>query len=137
VLTGLDPKWLLDDLLAAFPGAYEGEGQGHVLRYFHGYTQGAITVPNPAAQLPVATLQTFLDAWLEKHSQVSIDYIHGADVAQELASRPRSIAFLLPAMGKEELFPTVIYDGVLPRKTFSMGHAHDKRFYLEGRRIRT
>lgn len=136
LLTGLDPRQLLEDLCRAFPGAHEGEGEGHVLRYFHGYTEGEVTVPQPKAQLPVATLQGFLDHWLEEHSEVGIDYIHGEDVARELASRPRSIAFLLPAMGKEELFPTVIHDGVLPRKTFSMGEAHDKRFYLEGRRIR-
>ena len=65
-----------------------------------------------------------------------MDYIHGAQVARDLARRKDTIAFLLPAMGKEELFPTVIHDGVLPRKTFSMGRAQDKRFYLEARRIR-
>ena len=57
-------------------------------------------------------------------------------MAKNLAKAPNAMAFLLPAMGKEELFPTVVRDGVLPRKTFSMGRAQDKRFYLEGRRIR-
>ena len=66
----------------------------------------------------------------------SIDYIHCADVARYLAASPGNIAFLLPAMGKEQLCPPVIRDGVLPRKTFSMGEAHDKRFYLEARKIR-
>ncbi|MCI8869814.1 MAG: DUF1015 domain-containing protein [Lawsonibacter sp.] len=136
LLTGLDPRGLVEDLCAAFPGAFEGEGEGHVLRYFHGYTQGAVTVPHPDARLPVATLQGFLDGWLSEHSQADIDYIHGEDVARELAARPRAIAFLLPPMDKEELFPTVIHDGVLPRKTFSMGRAQDKRFYLEARKIR-
>ena len=65
-----------------------------------------------------------------------MDYIHGEDVARQFAARPGNIAFLLPAMDKEELFPRVIHDGVLPRKTFSMGEAHDKRFYLEARKIR-
>lgn len=55
---------------------------------------------------------------------------------EELTRRPKAIGFLLPPMKKEELFPTVIHDGVLPRKTFSMGEAHDKRFYLEARKIR-
>ena len=87
------------------------------------------------AQLEVGTLQPFLDAYVKEHGG-SIDYIHGADVARDLAARPGNIAFLLPAMGKEQLFPTVIRDGVLPRKTFSMGEAHDKRFYLEARKIR-
>ena len=56
--------------------------------------------------------------------------------AQKLAAQPDTVGFLLPVMGKEELFPTVIRDGALPRKTFSMGEAHDKRFYLEARKIR-
>ena len=136
LLTEVDPQQLLSDLKSAFPGAYEGEGAGHVLRYAFRGQEGAITVPNPETQLPVATLQNFLDDWLEDHKQAGIDYIHGGDVAKDLAQRPDAIAFLLPSMGKEELFPTVIHDGVLPRKTFSMGEAQDKRFYLEGRRIR-
>ena len=94
-----------------------------------------MTVPNPKAQLPVGTLQRFLDDYLQKNPG-RVDYIHGAQVARDLARRKDTIAFLLPAMGKEELFPTVIHDGVLPRKTFSMGRAQDKRFYLEARRIR-
>ena len=136
LLTGVDPKRLLMDLRAAFPTAYDGVGEGHVLHYAYGEVEGAITIPAPVAQLAVATLQGFLDKWLAGRWGAKIDYIHGADVATELARRPGSIAFLLPAMEKEELFPTVIHDGVLPRKTFSMGEAHDKRFYLEGRRIR-
>ena len=135
VLFGVEPKVLLADLVAAYPGAREGMGEGHVLRYVHADGTGAVTVPHPSAQLPVATLQTFLDRWLGAHAG-RIDYIHGADVVRSLASQPGNLGFLLPPMGKEALFPTVIHDGVLPRKTFSMGEAQDKRFYLEARRIR-
>ena len=135
VLFGVDPGALLADLTAAFPGAYAGTGEGHVLRYVWEGGSGAVTVPQPAHQLPVGTLQAFLDGWLESHPG-RLDYIHGADVVRELAARPGNLGFLLPAMAKEELFPTVIHDGVLPRKTFSMGEAQDKRFYLEGRKIR-
>ena len=92
-------------------------------------------MPHPDAQLEVGTLQNFLDAYLKEHPG-RIDYIHGSDVARNLASKPERMAFLLPAMGKDQLFPTVLHDGVLPRKTFSMGQAHDKRFYLEARKIR-
>ena len=92
-------------------------------------------MPHPTAQLEVGTLQSFLDAYVKEHGG-RIDYIHGADVTRELARRNGNVGFLLPAMGKEQLFPTVIHDGVLPRKTFSMGEAHDKRFYLEARKIR-
>ena len=136
VVFGVDPQELLDDLLACYPGAFQGVGEeGHVLRYVHAGGVGAVTVPHPQAQLPAATLQNFLDQWLSGH-RGRVDYIHGADVTRSLASQPGNIGFLLPAMGKEELFPTVIHDGVLPRKTFSMGEAQDKRFYLEARKIR-
>ena len=136
VLFGVNAAELLEDLKNAHPGAYEGVGEeGHVLRYVWEQGAGAITVPHPDTALPVATLQTFLDRWLSIHKG-RIDYIHGADVARSLADQPGNLAFLLPAMGKEELFPTVLHDGALPRKTFSMGEAQDKRFYLEGRKIR-
>jgi len=136
VVFGVDPDELLSDLKAAFPGAYEGRGEGHVITYITRSGRGDITIPNPAAQLAVGTLQGFLDEWMKERPGVGIDYIHGEDVVEDLSRRPDAVGFLLPSMGKEELFPTVILDGVLPRKTFSMGHAHDKRFYLEARKIR-
>ena len=136
VVFGVDPAQLLSDLKDAFPDAHEGEGAGHGITYVTREGRGVITVPNPTAQLPVGTLQSFLDDWLAAHKGSGVDYIHGEDVVVELSRRADAVGFLLPSIGKEELFPTVIHDGVLPRKTFSMGHAHDKRFYLEARKIR-
>ena len=134
---GVKPEELLSALVEYYPGAKRGDGAGgHKLAYVYGETQGVVSVPHPAAQLPVGTLQNFLDWYLARHKGVRVDYIHGEDVARKLAAQPDTVGFLLPAMGKEELFPTVIRDGVLPRKTFSMGEAHDKRFYLEARKIR-
>lgn len=133
---GAKPEELLEALTEYYPGAKRGDGAGHKLAYVYGETQGVISVPDPAAQLPVGTLQNFLDWYLAQHKGVRVDYIHGADVVRKLSAQPDTVGFLLPAMGKEELFPTVIRDGVLPRKTFSMGEAHDKRFYLEARKIR-
>ena len=135
VLFGVDPVELVMSLCAAFPGAHPGEGEGHVLRSVHAGGEGAVTIPSPKAQLEVGTLQPFLDQYV-KSKGLRIDYIHGEDVARQLGRQPGNLAFLLPAMGKDQLFPTVIRDGVLPRKTFSMCHAHDKRFYLEARKIR-
>ena len=63
-------------------------------------------------------------------------YIHGDEVTKDLGSKHGNMGFLLPAMGKEQLFKTVMADGVLPRKTFSMGHAQDKRYYVEARKIK-
>ncbi len=135
VVFNVREKDLRDALLQAFPGAHEGEGEGHVLHWVSAAGEGTVTVPRPEQELTVGTLQTFLDAYTTDHGG-SIDYIHGGDVARELGSRPGNIAFLLPPMEKEQLFPAVIHDGVLPRKTFSMGEAQDKRFYLEARKIR-
>ena len=91
---------------------------------------------NPRQQLAVGSLQLFLDQWLAQNPTVGIDYVHGEDVVRRHAMEPDTLGFLLPVMRKEELFPTVIADGALPRKTFSMGEAHEKRFYLECRKIR-
>lgn len=135
VVFGVKAKDLLSELRQAFPGTHNGEGEGHVLRYVWEAGEGVLTVPHPTGQLPVGTLQSFLDDYLAAHPG-SIDYIHGADVAADLGRRGGNLAFLLAPMGKEQLFPTVIRDGALPRKTFSMGEAADKRFYLEARKIR-
>jgi hypothetical protein len=135
VVFDVEPEQLLSALIAAYPGAHYGAGEGHTLEYVYSGGEGCVTVPNPAAQLSVGTLQAFLDDYLKAHGG-RVDYIHGEDVTRELALQKRCIGFLLPAMGKDQLFPTVIHDGVLPRKTFSMGEAHDKRFYLEARKIR-
>ncbi|MBO5798376.1 MAG: DUF1015 domain-containing protein [Clostridia bacterium] len=90
----------------------------------------------PTSKLPVGTLQVFLDDYVATHPGVTIDYIHGTDTLRRLAAAPGAIGFLFDGMGKDELFPAIRADGSLPRKTFSMGHAADKRYYLECREIR-
>lgn len=135
VVFGVQPEQLLIALQGAYSGAKIGEGEGHQIRFVYGDKEGMITIPNPEAQLEVGTLQKFLDVFLEEQGG-KVDYIHGEDVVRKLAKQPDSIGFLLPCMSKDQLFPTVIFDGALPRKTFSMGEAHDKRFYLEARKIK-
>ncbi len=96
---------------------------------------GALEVFDPETNLPVGTLQNFLDNFVQEGGARDIDYIHGTDSLLRLGSRPNSAGFYLPAMDKNELFRTVILDGALPRKTFSMGEAKDKRFYMEARKL--
>ena len=132
---GVEPEKVLEAFLAYYPGAYEGRGEGHVIAYTHAGGEGFLTVPQPRVQLAVGTLQAFLDGYVKEHGG-EIDYIHGAGVTDRLGRREGSIGFKLPAMGKQQLFKTVMADGVLPRKTFSMGHAQDKRYYVEARKIR-
>ena len=86
--------------------------------------------------MAVGTLQTFLDDYLKKNPSVKIDYIHGVDSLKKLSSGENAVGFIFDGMKKEELFEAVVQDGSLPRKTFSLGHADDKRFYIEARRIK-
>ncbi|MHB8094659.1 MAG: DUF1015 domain-containing protein [Candidatus Aminicenantales bacterium] len=95
---------------------------------------GVIEIEKPDSNLAVGTLQIFLDAFL-KSSTASLDYVHGTDAIKHLGMKPGNMAFYLPAMDKNQLFRTVILDGALPRKTFSMGEAWEKRFYLEARKL--
>lgn len=96
----------------------------------------SLSVPHPEAQLTVGTLQAFLFDYCARHPEIEVDYIHGEDSLRALASKENAVGFLFDGMRKDELFRSVIYDGALPRKTFSMGHAPDKRYYLECRRIK-
>lgn len=134
IVTGVNPAKLMQDMTLALQLDSTGVG---VQRFtaVTGNTATEYAIQAPTSQLTVGSVQLFLDAWL-KDNGGKIDYIHGKDVVERLAAAPDAIGFLLPDMGKEELFPTVIADGALPRKTFSMGHAADKRFYMESRRIR-
>lgn len=91
-------------------------------------------IGSPTSNLTVGSVQTFLDEYLSENAG-KIDYIHGEEVVKSLCKGENTVGILLPSMKKSELFPTVIKDGALPRKTFSMGHAHDKRFYCEARII--
>lgn len=134
VVFDVDYQHLLHKFRKEFPNAYEGCGEGHTIGVIYEGYEGWITVPDPTMQLAVGTLQSFLDRYIREFGG-EVDYIHGDDVTRQLGSRKGNMGFLLPAMGKEQLFKTVMADGVLPRKTFSMGHAQDKRYYVESRRI--
>jgi hypothetical protein len=111
-------------------------GPTHALRWLASTRSGVALLPTGDEPLAVAALQAFLDGWLAKHPDASIDYIHGDDALARLAAQPQRIGFFLPAFEKAALFPTVARRGVLPRKAFSLGEAEEKRFYLEARRIR-
>ncbi|UCE40287.1 MAG: DUF1015 domain-containing protein [Candidatus Aminicenantes bacterium] len=96
---------------------------------------GVIEVSNPDSNLPVGTLQTFLDVFMGEKGAKEIDYIHGTDTIIQLGEKSGSLGFYLSSMNKHDLFKTVILDGATPRKTFSMGEAWEKRFYMEARKL--
>ena len=96
---------------------------------------GVIEISNPPTNLAVGTLQSFLDGFVKNGGADKIDYVHGEDVVERLSLQNGNVGFYLAGMHKNELFKTVILDGALPRKTFSMGEAREKRFYMEARKI--
>lgn len=108
---------------------------GYPVDWIMGARKERVYLDQKQGELAVAVLQEFLDRWLTDN-EGEIDYIHGDDEVCTLAQQDNAVGFLLPAMEKQQLFRGVISRGVLPRKTFSMGHAREKRYYLEGRKIR-
>lgn len=129
IVTHTDPDALLAELSSSC-----AEG-GYPVHWYSGGQDGVIFLDPARGQLAVSILQDFLDYYLS-HNPGEIDYIHGADVVKELSQAPGSIGFLMDPIDKKQLFPSLKAEGPLTRKTFSMGHAREKRYYLEARRIR-
>ncbi|MBQ4120511.1 MAG: DUF1015 domain-containing protein [Clostridia bacterium] len=133
VLFGVDPTAVLKELERYFAAQTAAGTQDVTVLY--GNCETTISLPAVSA-LAVSTLQQFLDGYIKAHPEVTIDYIHGIKETRALAQAPNTIGFLFDGMKKEELFPAVEKDGALVRKTFSMGEAADKRYYIEARKIR-
>jgi hypothetical protein len=111
------------------------DGPEHAIGVIGPENWHVLYISQPPSNLPVGTLQAFLDAWGKSGGFGRIDYVHGRDVAERLGTQAGNLGFYLPAIDKSSFFKTVILDGALPRKTFSMGEAKEKRFYMETRRI--
>ena len=123
-----------DDLVSASVAA-EHSGKAHAIPFVAAGRFGVLEIADPKLTLEVGTLQSFLDAYLENHASGRIDYIHGDDAVSRFGGQKSNVGFYLPSISKHDLFRTIVRDGALPRKTFSMGEADEKRFYLEARRI--
>lgn len=130
----VDPTDIINEL-DKYLSALSGDATAQTIKYICSDKSGTLTAEHPVKQLTVGTLQDFLDSYISTHKGASIDYIHGENSVKSLVS-DTSVGFIFSGMSKSELFKTVIYDGALPRKTFSMGHAEDKRYYLECRKIK-
>lgn len=133
VIFGVEPEVLIDDFVKTVGADNSVNAQKFTCVYDDKIREISV---KPTAKLAVGTLQTFLDDYIKEHSGIEIDYIHGEDSLKKLASRKNALGFIFEGMQKSELFTAVNTDGSLPRKTFSMGHADDKRFYIEARKIK-
>lgn len=132
-LFGTDPEKLINEFVSSMGGEYKGEG-AHKYTCIFGGKEIEISI-KAKSELAVADLQIFLDDYIKRNPQVKIDYIHGIENTKKLCTKADTLGFIFEGMGKDDLFPAVAADGSLPRKTFSMGCADDKRFYLEARKI--
>ena len=119
VMFGVDPADVLSKL-EAYVEKLSGDAKKQSFTCIYGDSAKEMTVRHPEKQLTVGTLQDFIDSYLSTHNGAEVDYIHGEDSVRALTKKENSIGFLFSGMTKDALFPTVMFDGALPRKTFSM-----------------
>lgn len=131
VIFGADPEKVIHDFKEFSGGDYNGT-DAQEFTCVYGGCERKISV-KPSSKLCVGTLQRFIDRYIKDNPSLKVDYIHGESSLRLLAEKPDTVGFIFDGMKKSELFDAVKQDGSLPRKTFSMGHANDKRFYLEAR----
>ncbi len=150
VLFGIDAEDFTDSMLEYFEGDASFVGTEsfdksaakadpqlpyHAIPMCAGSENGIIYIDKKVHTLAVGAIQGFIDEYLKSHPDVKIDYVHGDEITEALGRIDGNASILLPAMNKSDLFLTVIKNGSLPRKTFSMGEAFEKRYYIEGRKI--
>ena len=135
VVFNIDPIDVINEL-RKYVEKLKGDAPAQKLTMVSRIFDSEYEIPHPEAQLTVGTLQNFLDRYVEAHPEAEVDYIHGEESLISLARGENALGFIFDGMEKSQLFKTVLCDGALPRKTFSMGHAHDKRYYLECRGIK-
>ncbi|WP_246540709.1 DUF1015 domain-containing protein [sulfur-oxidizing endosymbiont of Gigantopelta aegis] len=152
VIFNVNPEQLLKDMQAHFSGncsicRCDNEAEMkqraqvanieniHIVPFNDISGYGYIQIENPVFTLELATIESFLNDYLDNNGG-KVDFIHGDDVVNELGVKEGNMGFFFPPISKHSLFKTIIFDGALPRKTFSMGEADEKRFYLEARKIK-
>ena len=127
---------VVNDLFTPLIAKLNGSVEGQSVEAVWAGARRTVALPHAVQQLTVGTLQAFLDDYIKGCPGAEVDYIHGEASLCALSEKPNAIGFLFDGMEKDQLFKTVLFDGALPRKTFSMGHAEDKRYYLEARKIK-
>lgn len=126
VVFNVDTGELIESLHKRFP-----DSSGRKVEYLSVENNGTVFLDGLEADV----LQSFIDGYISQHPGAEVDYIHGEDVVKELSLKENTVGFIFGGMDKSELFDYVNAHGVLPRKTFSIGQARDKRYYLEARVI--
>lgn len=125
-----------EDVIKELHAYFKEESTGTEIKYYYGTEEGTIKINIPNNKLVTGVIQEFIDYYSKKHCETKMDYIHGIKDVQELAKKDGAIGFIYDGISKDTLFDSVKASGALPRKTFSMGEARDKRYYLECRKIK-
>lgn len=135
-LFGTDPSAFLPEAEAFFAArAGSGAAYVHKIRLVTAAGEKTVSVGGLSIGELIGAAEEFCKNYVNQHGG-SIDYIHNDDTALEMGRQERQAALLLPKMEKGELFPSVIRSGPFPKKSFSIGLAQDKRYYLECRKIK-
>ncbi|MGL5437463.1 MAG: DUF1015 domain-containing protein [Lachnospiraceae bacterium] len=132
VVFGVNPEDFIHKLYERFDISEQGKGQ--VLEYIVNGQRKRIGILSPTSQLATGTVQTFIEEYIAQYSG-TVDYIHGEDVVEKLCGEADTVGIIFPEISKERFFASIKMDGPMPKKTFSLGNADDKRFYLEARKI--
>ena len=130
VVKGVD----IDKFLEALRDETSTSGDGQKVTFFYAGGQGEAVFTEPSSAVTAGTLQRFIDNYIDDYGEGSCDYIHGEAELKALCKEDGVIGFIFDGISKEGLFRDIISGGILPRKSFSIGAADDKRFYLEARR---
>ena len=142
ILTGVNPDGVLAEwetyCTARSMELIEGggcSGVAHCVKTVTPAGDREFHIGNPDGSITADTIQRFLDWYVGCHKGTAMDYIHGEESLRELCKAPRTMGFLLPAIDKGEFFSLLERINVMPKKTFSIGEANEKRYYMECRRI--
>ncbi len=131
IVKGVDVEKILEELETSVC-----EEEGHQIVWYAKEQSGCVYLNKARGELALGILQAFLDEYLSEN-EGELDYIHGDYVVKNLSETENCIGFILPNIEKGSFFKGILKDGVFPRKTFSAGHAQEKRYYLEARKIIT
>ena len=135
VLFGVDTLNFLHQLSKVHTISYTPQEEQQYFDCIIGSETRRIWIADPSSNVVTGTVQNFIDHYIQEFSG-KVDYVHGESIVRQLAAQVDNVGILFPSIPKQSLFETVLIDGTLPRKTFSMGQACDKRFYLECRKIK-
>lgn len=132
----LDPNAFLREFRVYVETLPENDLKPQDFVFHFGEYEAELTVKNPLSPMYFRTFESFLLQWLPKNPNALVKSELHQELAIEASKKANTIAVIFPDLDKEELFPSLVHEGILPKKTFSLGFEREKKYYLEARKIR-